>query len=208
MVDPRDYISGLDLSQINNVDAATNTFFEYCHLAGPKLCPFYTGKTAKDIAKRFENLFIPLNATLAAAQNWENATVISEALASMKANLRGFCYSPISLFPPLAQQLVAYESVIRNLTVEGIQTVSSIGINNSVIPGTVELLEEWQVGVVCSDMTPLYNQTYADISSHVRELESQSFLAGELWSTIEAMCTGWPIEAKWRFSGELSLPSY
>ena len=64
VVDPRDYIAALDLSQINLVDAATNTF-EHCHAAGFKNCPFYTGNTAKDIAKRFENLFVPLNSTYA-----------------------------------------------------------------------------------------------------------------------------------------------
>ena len=205
MVDPRDYISALDLSQITLVDAVTNTFFEYCHLAGAKLCPFYTGKTAKDIAKRFENLFVPLNSELATAQSWANATLITTSLTLIKANLRAFPYSPITYYPAMAQQLVAYESVIRNnLTVEGIEAVSSIGIDNPDIPGTIEPLQEWLSGVVCSDIVSIYNQTYADISSHVRVLESQSFLSGELWATIEAVCTGWPIEAKWRFAGELS----
>lgn len=205
VVDPRDYVSGLDLSQINLVDAATNTFFEYCHQAGPKLCPFYIGNSAKDIAKRFENLFVPLSATLALAQNWANATIISESLTLIKANLRGACYSPITGFPPMAQQLVAYESVLLNLSVEAVQAVSLIGVELPDIPGTIEPLQEWMTGVVCSDMLSIYNQTYADLSSRIRALESQSFLTGELWATIAAMCTGWPIKAKWRFEGSLSL---
>jgi hypothetical protein len=69
VVDPRDYIAGLDLSQINLVDAATNTFFEYYHAAGPKNCPFYTGNTSKDIAKRFADRVVPLNSTYATTQN-------------------------------------------------------------------------------------------------------------------------------------------
>ena len=103
----------------------------------------------------------------------------------------------------MAQQLVAYETAIRNLTVEAIQAISLIGIDQAPIPGTIEPIGEWQAGVLCSDILPMYNQTFADISSHVRELESQSFLAGEMWATIQAMCTGWPITAKWRFTGEL-----
>ena len=208
VVDPRDYIAGLELSQINLVDAVTNTFFEYCHAAGPENCPFYTGNTAKDIAQRFTDLFVPLNSTYATAQGWANATVITQSLALMKENIRRFCYDPITFFPPMAQQLVAYESAIRNLTVDGIEAVSSIGIDQTPIPGTIAPIEEWQAGVLCSDILPLYNQTYADISSHVRELEGQSFLAGEMWATILAMCTGWPIKAKWRFAGELYLSMY
>lgn len=208
VVDPRDYVAGLELSQINLVDAVTNTFFEYCHAAGPENCPFYTGNTAKDIAQRFTDLFVPLNSTYATAQGWANATVITQSLALMKENIRRFCYDPITFFPPMAQQLVAYESAIRNLTVDGIEAVSSIGIDQTPIPGTIAPIEEWQAGVLCSDILPLYNQTYADISSHVRELEGQSFLAGEMWATILAMCTGWPIKAKWRFAGELYLSMY
>jgi hypothetical protein len=205
-VDPRDYISGLDLSQITLVDAATNTFFEYCHAAGPNNCPFYTGATAKDIAERFHNLFVPLNSTLATAQNWANATVITESLAAMKSNIRGMCYTPTVLYPALEQQLVAYESIIKNnLTVDAIEAVSAIGVDNSVIPGTLEPLTEWLSGVLCSDILSLYNQTYADLSSHVRELEAQSFLAGELWSTLQATCTGWPIQAKLRFAGNFVI---
>lgn len=124
----------------------------------------------------------------------------------MKANIRAMCYTPTVLYPPLAQQLVAYESIIKNnLTVDAIQAASAIGIDNTVIPGTLEPLTEWLSGVLCSDILSLYNQTFADLSSHVRTLQAESFLAGELWSTLQATCTGWPIQAKMRFAGKFNI---
>jgi hypothetical protein len=207
VADPQDYAAGRDLSDINNDDALINSFFVSCHLAGPKLCPFYTGTTIDDISNRFENLFVPLNASHAAAQNWANATVISQSLALIKANLRYNIYLPISGFPAIAQQLVAYETVLRNLTVEGIEAATLLGANTTVVPGTLDTPAEWLPAVLCGEIPSLYNQTYADISSYIRELESQSFIAGENWATIGVLCTGWPIRASWSFSGEFSISS-
>jgi hypothetical protein len=205
VVDPQDYITGRDLSQINNVDAVINSFFVYCHFAGSKLCPFYTGTTIGDISSRFENLFVPLNLTYAAAQNWTNATVIMESLLIIKANIRGAVYSPISDFPPLAQQLVAYESALRNLTVQAVEAASSTGVVTINVPGTIVAPPEWQPAVLCPEIPSLYNQTYADLSSFIRELEKQSFIAGELWASIAVVCARWPIRAASRFAGELPI---
>jgi hypothetical protein len=107
----------------------------------------------------------------------------------------------------MAQQLVAYESVLHNLTVAGIEAASSLGVVNTVIPGTIAERPEWETGVLCGEIPSLYNQTYADLSSYLRELERQSFVSGEMWGTIAAGCTGWPIRAKWTFTGTLAIIS-
>lgn len=182
-----------------------NSFFVYCHAAGPELCSFYTGTTIEDISSRFENLFVPLNASHAAAQNWANATLISQSLALIKANLRYNLYTPSSGFPSISQQLVAYETVLRNLTLDGIQAATQLGVNTTVVAGTQDELQEWLPGVLCGETPSLYNQTYADLSSTIRALESQSFVAGENWATIGVLCTGWPIRASWSFTGEFSV---
>jgi pimeloyl-ACP methyl ester carboxylesterase len=49
VVDPISAVTGVDTSSIVNMDGVISTFFIYCHLAGPQLCPYYTGTTAKDI---------------------------------------------------------------------------------------------------------------------------------------------------------------
>ncbi|KAB8293767.1 hypothetical protein EYC80_009252 [Monilinia laxa] len=42
VVDPEDYSSGVELNDIYLEDAIIDSFFTYCHLAGPSLCDFYT----------------------------------------------------------------------------------------------------------------------------------------------------------------------
>ena len=169
------------------------------------LCPFYTGTTAQDIQSRFETLFIPLNASHAVAQNWTNATIITESLATIKKTLRLNTYSPITSFPAMALQLVAFEQALTNLTYEAIEAASNLGVVNVDVPGTVTELQEWLPAVVCSDSPSFYNQTYADLETYIGELEQQTFVGGENWAEIKVLCSGWPIKAAWRFAGSFSL---
>lgn len=219
-MDPEDYSSGQVLRNIIYTDAAMASFFTYCHLAGPTLCPFYTGTTISDIATRFENLFTTLNATDAVAQNFNNATVIIEALQIIKGTIRQNVYTPITSFPAMAQQLVAYESVLKNLTIDGINAASELGVTNPDVPGTIPELQEYLPAVLCTDSPSIFNRTYQDLKPSINTLEGESFLGGEIWSGFlvsfiislvslnanpaQVYCTGWSIQAKWRFSGPFS----
>jgi hypothetical protein len=158
------------------------SFFTYCHLAGPKLCDFYTGTTISDIAARFENLFVTLNATEAGAKKFSNASIIIEALANIKATIRQEINEPITFFPTIAKQLVAYESALQNLTIDGINAASQHGVHNTVIPGTVDQLPEWQTAVLCTDAPPIYGKAYQAMKAQIDTIEEQSFVAGEVWA--------------------------
>ncbi|ESZ90954.1 hypothetical protein SBOR_8672 [Sclerotinia borealis F-4128] len=147
VVDPDDYISGAELDDIYLEDAVIDSFFTYCHLAGTSLCDFYTGNSSEDIRHRFENIFLPLNASYAFAQNWTNATTIQHSLESIKSTIRLTAYTPITSFPILATQLVAYEAALSNLTIAAIESASNIGTTTTNIIGTLPELPEWLPGV-------------------------------------------------------------
>lgn len=181
-MDPDDYASGQHLDNIVYADAAMESFFTYCHLAGPKLCNFYTGTTVSDIAARFENLFVSLNATEAIAKKFSNASIIIEALFTIKSTIRQEIYEPITSFPALAKQLVAYESALKKLTIDGINAASQLGVHNTVIPGTVSQLPEWQTAVLCTDAPPIYEKAYQEMKAQIDKIEGQSFVAGEIWA--------------------------
>lgn len=112
---------------------------------------------------------------------------------------------------------MAFESALKNLTIDGINAASQVGADDTVTPGTVEQLPEWQSAVLCTDIPYIYNKTYQALKPHIGTLEGQSFLGGEVWTGFlvginhkfpltlancaQVNCTGWPIKAKWRFSG-------
>ena len=202
MVDPEDYSSGTHHSDIFETDPAIISFFEYCFLAGLQLCPFYTGNSAKDIHTRFDSIFAPLNASFAISQKWTNASLITQTLAQIKITVRIAAYNPISGFPALAQQLVGFESALKNLTASGIAAASQLGLTITEVPGTMKGLQEWTPAVVCSDSPSVYNNTYADLEPSIDILENQSFIAGEVWGSLKVLCTGWSIRAAWRYPGK------
>ncbi|KAF5871553.1 putative alpha beta-hydrolase protein [Botrytis fragariae] len=201
VVDPEDYISGTELKDIYLEDAVIDSFFTYCHFAGPSLCDFYTGNSSKDIRNRFENIFLPLNASYAFSQNWTNATTIQESLVSIKSTVRLTAYTPIDSFPILATQLVAYEVALSNLTLPAIEAASNIGATTANIIGTVPQLTEWFIGAFCGEIPSVYGKTYEELKSHIDTIEEESFLTGEIWATTLVLCSGWPITASWRFAG-------
>jgi pimeloyl-ACP methyl ester carboxylesterase len=181
VVDPEDYTGQLDNS-IGNTDAIMGSFFTYCHLAGPDLCAFYTGTAISDISIRFENLFTSLNATDAVARNFSNATLIVEVLTIMKTAIRPQMYTPITSFPILAQQLVAYESALQNLTLDAITAASQLGTDNTPIPGVIDELPEWQSAVLCTDRASIYNETYQAMRSNINTIVDESFVVGDIWA--------------------------
>lgn len=183
-------------------DAVIDSFFTYCHLAGPSLCDFYTGNSSEDIRHRFENIFLPLNASYAFAQNWTNATTIQESLESIKSTVRLTAYTPIEYFPILATQLLAYEATLSNLTVVAIEAASNIGTTTPNLAGTVPQLTEWFIGAFCGEIPSVYGKTYEELKSHIDTIEEESFLTGEIWATTLVLCSGWPITASWRFAGK------
>ena len=102
----------------------------------------------------------------------------------------------------MAQQLVGFEAALKNPTIEAIGAASTLGVAPPVdVPGTEPQLSEWLPAVVCSDSPSIYNQTYEDLKSSIEELEKQSFIGGEVWASINVLCTGWPISAAWRYDG-------
>lgn len=205
-MDPEDYSSGAELSDITQTDAVIASFLTYCHAAGLNLCPFYTGATVQDIRTRFENIFTPLNAIYAAEQNLANATLIMQSLEIIKSTIRLNAYSPIPSFPAMAQQLVGFETAIKNLTIEGITAASTLGVAPSVdVPGTQPELSEWLPAVVCSDSPSIYNESYQDLEPAIEKLEKESFIGGEVWASIKVICTAWPIKAAWKFTGKQLL---
>jgi pimeloyl-ACP methyl ester carboxylesterase len=96
VVDPDDYVSGLQLRQVLLTDEVFSTFFLYCNKAGPALCQLFTGSTPEDIYLRFEALVGQLNATYAESQGWTNASTLDFSSSHVASVLFEFTYRPIA----------------------------------------------------------------------------------------------------------------
>ena len=190
VLDPEIYTSSGGLSSIEFLDDVFSAYFVYCHAAGPRLCPYYTGNSPLDIYNRFESSFTQLDSQYAIAHNWTNATVIESALAVTKSLLRVSVYRPIDDFPRAAPLLLALEGALKNHTLENFvqQALSQLG------PASPSGIEA-SLGVFCSDKRgALYNRTFDELISNIRVLEKQSVIGGENFAQVILGCAGWPIK--------------
>lgn len=204
VVDPEDYRSGNLLKNLQFTDEAFSAYFVYCHLAGPEVCPYFTGTSAYHIFDRFRKTVDRLDVMKAEEQGWDNATAVSLALEGLKQFAHNVAYEPISAFPALAPVLLFMESASQNISMDSIQQLESlIGQNITIALGGIE----WTRAVACSDTgNVLYNKTLEDLANITRVMEEQSYVGGEFWASLRVTCLGWGIGREGRYTGENSLP--
>ena len=199
VVDPDDYRSGNLLKNLQFTDEAFSTYFVYCHLAGPTVCPYATGKSAHDIFNRFEQTVKRLDVAKAEKQGWANATAISLLLEGLKQFAHNVAYEPISAFPALAPVLLFMETASHNATEASVhQFEVATGGNITIALGSIE----WTRAVACSDMgNVLFNKTLDDLSNVTKEMEKQSYVGGEFWASLRVACLGWGIGQEGKYTG-------
>ncbi|ROW07119.1 hypothetical protein VPNG_07359 [Cytospora leucostoma] len=199
VVSPEGYLTNYTYSSVKHLDGVIAAFFIYCHEAGPSRCSYYTGSSAKDIYKRFDDSFVRLNAQKAEAENWANATDIESALLLLKVGLLTTAVSPLSYFSLLPDVLLGLESAISAQDI-GTWTEKSITIYGDPTDFVSEN-QQWVSGSLCSDQdNRWYNRTLEDLRPLLEELDGQSII-GEIWIKTLLGCTGWPIKATEIFSG-------
>lgn len=196
---PETYVSGWIYNSINDLDGVMALLFIYCSAAGPSVCPYATGGSAQDVFARFKHSLTQLDAHRAQQQNWSNATEVEEALLTLKSSAFNAAYSPLSLFPTLAQVLLDLEEALAAGTLEQ-WTQQVIAAEGDPGPaGTSDF--EWTLGVACSDQNDLYyGQPLADYGPALQYLEKQSIL-GEIWLRNSVSCSGWKIKSDDIFTG-------
>jgi hypothetical protein len=205
VLDPDEWIVQSGLNQITHTDDDFATFFVYCNVAGPTLCPFYTGNSAHDIFVRFEDIVGQLNATFAFEQGWSNATAIELLLYGIKGLIFTEVYSPISTFPVIAQVLPVVESLLPGVTIADIVALEKqLGLN-----ATAGLTPQglWSAEVICSDVGKRrFGESLESFGGVIEEMERESWLAGEIHAADLMVCVGWSVESDERYTGK--LPSY
>jgi len=207
VVDPDAWASANPFTSIVLTDEVFSTFFLYCNLAGPPLCPFYTGTTPQDIYLRFETIVNKLNSTYAFEQNWSNATAIELVLLGVKDLIFGWIYSPIEEFPNIARLLVIVEDLLVDLSLAAVEAAAKQAGINITLPLTVAQL--WTYAVICTDNGGKdYGRTLQSFAGDIRELESQSWLAGESEAVHKIFCAGWDIQTDDRYAGLSSFQEY
>lgn len=216
VVDPKEFVSGLQRDSQTFMDDIWATFFLYCNAAGADLCSIYTGYTPTDIYQRVEDSFLKLNSTYAASQNWANATILEEALEFVRDVLLDTVYTPISSFPLIPEFVLDMEAFLKNATDEAFDAwendyfnslTASYNLSNlptvidfPTVPAVIYEIAIW----ADDDGGASYNLTLEQLKPWMDELENQSVIGGlnlalsRIWKSV------WPIKGVTRYAGMLN----
>ncbi|KAH8597744.1 Alpha/Beta hydrolase protein [Bisporella sp. PMI_857] len=199
VVDPYDYSGGKMKTWLQHADDVFATFFLYCHLAGPKACPYHTGNTTSDIFSRFETTLARLDINKALEQKWENATGIVDVFAGLQLVSFMTTYTPPTSFDTLARALVFLETAVKNLTADALSDLQKL-VSKPNENGLAVVTA--QTSISCSDNGNIYyNKPLKDVMPVINQLRAQSWLGGDILGTKVVACAGWGIDGVERYSG-------
>jgi hypothetical protein len=201
--DGEDYRLGNWATNLEDTDAALDSFPTFCHRAGPSKCKIYE-PTIWDIRSRIttarETLTsspIPVPFSEKGPFVFTEAMLIKEMFAAL--------YSPLKTYPRLADIIFAVET--RNTsaiaTALGQQVPYECECGPTKMPWLVDNKDQASASIVCGDgpNTP-FNPV--EFEKHLMNLTAKSSLVGPLWAGIRLSCHEWPIQAKWKFEGPLA----
>lgn len=202
-----EYHSGTAIHFIQDADKVMDAFYYFCHLAGPDGCAYYE-KSPQDIEARLDILL--------AAVKKEPVVVPSRSPGGMPeiisySDVRRMqsraLYQPLLLFPSLAEALAGLEhrDGTRFIELTGSQfqdlfTCETPDIPNPKDPELLESTADASPAIMCSDGGIQYD-TLDSLQDYVNALLNMSKAAGGTLASFKLACTGWSIEAKWRFTG-------
>jgi len=196
--DATNYRATLWNSNLDSTDAVIASFYSFCHQAGPSSCPLYES-TVDKIKARVSHIIhdlTPFSVPFASQGPAVATTVILENL------LLSSIYTPVSLFPILADVLVAVEN--NNQTILGQFVDNSVSYKcNCHDPSPWLRQTQESQAINCSDGDPVLD-TPAEFEAYLENLSKKSALAAPFWAGKRLQCAEWKIRAKSRYTGPLS----
>ncbi|KAG4444338.1 hypothetical protein IFR05_000212 [Cadophora sp. M221] len=110
-VDARDYISGAGTHFLQDTDKVMDSFYTFCHLAGPKVCAFYA-PTPGDIKIRVSTLLddIKKHPVIVPASPSSNFRPEIISYSKVQRLITSALYRPLVMFPSLAEAFAALET--------------------------------------------------------------------------------------------------
>ena len=191
MIDPISAQANFTSNSVNDVDGIIASFFVYCAEAGPEQCSYHTGTSPMDIWKRFAKSFVQLDTNCGDVQR-------EDALLSLKAALIAFAYSPLALFPQMAQVLLALEEALESKALPDWTEDVKVSIDPSFL-GNVSVPA---MAVVCPEQgNRWYGEELQEFQPLIEETKMQS-IVGELYGTSVILgCHGWSIDSSEVYEG-------
>ncbi|PVH82334.1 alpha/beta-hydrolase [Cadophora sp. DSE1049] len=213
-VDARDYVSGAPTRFLQDTDKVMDSFYRFCHLAGPKLCAFHAS-SPEAIEARLQNLLqsIKTRPVIVPASTSLNPRPEIVSYSKVMRLVTSALYRPLVIFPSLAEAFAALEAgdgrPFIDLTSQGGEELPPCEsrLENPANPEnpTPEVPEaegsaDASKAIMCSDGEPIPGGV-GEFATYAGELMDLSKSAGSSMASMVIGCVGWQVRGKWQFTG-------
>lgn len=199
--DANDYLTAQWATNLDDTDAVLSAFFTFCHQAGPSKCPLYA-PSAAEIRDRVQNILDGLLRAPIPVPFTSRAPAVLTKKVLHQFMFRSL-YSPIKLFPVLADGFAAIETnnltTLTNIT----DAFLDLGVDCACERSYPWLENTWKEGfhaIACGDGDKVPNAP-GDYEAFFRNLTAKSSFASPIWGIHHMECAEWKISAKWRYNG-------
>ncbi|KAH7417696.1 TAP-like protein-domain-containing protein [Cadophora sp. MPI-SDFR-AT-0126] len=213
-VDARDYVSGAPTHFLQDTDNVMDSFYRFCHLAGPKQCAFHA-TTPEAIEARLQTLLkrIKTHPIIVPASTSLNPRPEIVSYSKLQRLITSALYRPLVMFPSLADTFVALEAgdgrPFIDLTSQGGEELPLCDsrLENPADPEnpTPEVPEaegsvDASKAIMCSDGEPIPGGV-EEFSVYAGKLMDLSKSAGSSMVSMVLGCVGWKVRGRWQFTG-------
>lgn len=195
VVNAHDYNNGLAQGSLVDTEKDMKSFYTFCSLSGPELCPLTTSTSSfEDVEQRTQQIInslyhnpIPLNT--------DTGPEIF-TYSDLKAIIFSALYQPALVFPGLAHLLSAVEArhgpiltaIASSLRPSHIYTCPL----NTTTTSSFDL-DVPQIAILCGDGPSLTGVDIPAMQSYFTLLSTVAPSAAGIWAMLRARCAAWPL---------------
>lgn len=203
VVSAYDYTHSLGNGSLTDNEKAMDSYYTYCHRAGPEECPLAApNSTVSDVKNRFQNILDSLYHNPLPINSPEGPEVLT--WSDMKLIIFSSIYQPRIAFPILSEIFAAIEwgsgQVLDDMSnAYRYSHVYSCPINGSVSVPPVTAVAT--LAVLCGDGLDQSDVSKASFTEYWQSMNSTFPTGGSYWSTLKMRCAAWRIMAQYSFRG-------
>lgn len=206
--DVPDYYRGGWLFNLQDTDIIFDKFCEYCHEAGPTLCPLASDSPSR-IKSHIQNLLENLRTNPCPVPGTRNRGPDIITYSDVRQLMKLSVYSPMARFQDMAQFL--FDLLHHDCSLfANYKHSSGLWPNPPCHPldscPSSDNTGEVSQSILCTDGSAANNVvTKQEFRKYVQTLQGQSKLLGDLWAEIALSCISWKAKPSWLFNGRSTL---
>jgi pimeloyl-ACP methyl ester carboxylesterase len=212
VVDAAEYYAGELNSDVDSSDAVVEKFFEYCALAGPKLCPMWAGNASIDTQRRLEDIYMDIRLNgpiLVPGTSHVDPDIIT--LSDVKKKVVKLLYSPMtnwqkvaSIIAPLTDRNGTASTVFRQEKFAKVLPVAFDPDNPASAPS---ISGDWALAMIAGGDTSVRLSQAEFAQTRWAPLRKVAKWTGDQWASGYMALFNWPITFDWRYGDKHAIAS-